>query len=575
MSVVQSSLSAILGVAVLLAAASPCCRAQDLHPPKKLIETGWDEPDTERLLQNLAEMEKRPFDGVVIGVVGWTDEGTTPPAKKRVPLRPAFSRERWKREWFGKPIADLKACKFCRFTDNFLILGANPGNVDWFDDEGWEAIVDHWRTAAWIAKQGGLKGIVFDPETYSAPHAQFHYAAQPQREKHTFAEYCVQARERGRQVIQAVADEYPDLTLFGLFMDIACVSAAGHADPRPILATQSYGLYPAFIDGWLDAAPPRMAFVDGCQNAYRYNSVERYLEAAVLIRGACQGLVSPENRAKYRAQVQVGFGLYLDAYVNPPASLWHIDAGGGTPASRLRANAATALRVADQYVWVCGEKHRWWPTPNRGVKPESWPDALPGCEKALRFVRDPVGAARAEIAELAKAGKLVNLVHDGDFGSAEAPRSETRAPEWREGGAPAGWFTWEDRASRGAFAWDRDVGAREKGSARASNVANGCFLQSIRVRPGETYAVGAVRHLHGQGDAWLRVRWQTAEGKWTAEERDVVLLADGPRDEWREFFGVVEVPDGVARLLILLTVSGQPTPADVAWFDDVQLIKLE
>jgi len=571
MSVVQSALSAILGVAILLASSSPG-RAQDLPPTKKLIETGWDEPDTERLLQNLEDMEKRPFDGVVVGVAGWKEDEATPPARKRVPLRPAFSRDPWKREWFQKPIEDLKACKFRRFTDNFLILGANPGNVDFFDDEGWAAIVGHWRIAAWVAKQGGLKGIVFDPETYSALHAQFHYAAQPQREKHSFAEYCAQARERGRQVFRAVADEYPDLTLLGSFMNIACVAAAGQSDPKPLLAIQPYGLYPAFIDGWLDAAPPKMAFVDGCENAYRYNSAERYLESAALIRGACQTLVSPENRAKYRAQVQVGFGVYLDAYANPPTSPW---LRGGLPAGRLRANVATALRVADQYVWVNGEKHRWWPTPNRSVKPESWPEALPGCERALAFVRDPIGAARAEIADLAKAGKLANLVHDGDFGSSELPRGGTPPQDWREGGAPAGWFTWEDRTSRGAFTWDRETGAHEKGSARASGVANGSFVQSLPVRPAETYAVRAVRRLQGKGDAWLRIRWQTADGKWAAEERDVLLSAAGPREAWGEFFGVVEVPDGVGRLLILLCVSGQPTATDVAWFDDVQLIKLE
>jgi hypothetical protein len=574
MSVVQSALSAALGAAFLLASSSPC-RAQDLRLPKKLIETGWDEPDTERLLQNLEEMEKRPFDGVVVGIVGWKEEGDTPPTKKRVPLRPAFSREPWKREWFAKPIEDLKACKFRRFTDNFLMLGANPGNVDWFDDEGWQAIVGHWRIAAWIAKQSGLKGIVFDPEPYSAPHAQFQYSAQPQREKHTFAEYSAQARERGRQLIQAVADECPDLTLLCCFMNIACVSATGHADARPLLAIQNYGLYPAFVDGWLDAASPKMIFVDGCENAYRYNRVERYLESAVLIRGACQGLVSPENRAKYRAQVQVGFGVFLDAYVNPPTSPWHIDAKGASRGNRLRANVATALRVADQYVWVCGEKHRWWPTPNRGVKPETWPEALPGCEKALRFVRDPIGYAREQIAELAKAGKLANLVRDGDFGSSEAPRSEGVGEDWREGGAPAGWYTWEDRTSRGAFTWDRETGAQEKGSARASSVANGGFLQSVSVRPGETYAVRAVRRLQGKGDAWLRIRWQTADGKWTAEEREALLYAAGPREAWREFFGVVEVPDGVGRLLFLLCISGQTSPADLAWFDDVQLVKLE
>jgi len=55
---------------------------------------------------------------------------------------------------------------------------------------------------------------------------------------------------------------------------------------------------------------------------------------------------------------------------------------------RLRANTAAAVRAADRYVWIYGEKCRWWPTPNKGVTERTWPEALPGCEDALRFARD-------------------------------------------------------------------------------------------------------------------------------------------------------------------------------------------
>jgi len=559
-----------VGAALLcLAAAAALCDAADARRPKKLIATGWDHPDTARLRQNLAEMEKRPFDGVVVEVIGRIDE------KARCGLRGAFAAMPWKREWFQPCVDDLKACKFTRFTDNFLILGANPGDVDWFDDAGWAAIVDHWRVAAWIAKQGGVRGLLFDPEPYTPPHNTFGYAAQPGRDEHSFEAYAAKARERGRQVMQAVAAEYPDITLFCYFMDISCSTATGHADPRPVLAAQGYGLYPAFIDGWLDAAPPTATMVDGCEWAYLYNRVEQYLEAATLIKGACQELVSPENRAKYRAQVQAGFGVYLDAYVNPPTSPWHIDGLGGPRVERLRVNVRTALRVADEYVWVYGEKFRWWPTPNKGVNEQTWPEALPGCEAALRFARDPLDYARARMAEMKQAGTLANLARNGDFGSAKAPANEGPAADWKEGRAPAGWHTWQAEKSKGAFTWDRETGAGGKGSARAAGVANGCFIQAVDVKPGERYAMGAVRRLQGKGDAWLRIRWQTAEGHWTAEGQDQLMYCGGAREDWGEIFGVVEVPEGVGRLLILLCVADQPTPADAAWFDDVALYKLE
>ncbi len=375
-------LSAILLLPILVAALQPePAEAQDARRRKKLIATGWDKADTRRLLENLAEMEQRPFDGVVLEATGRREDG------KPCRLRWAFLNEQWKPAWFQPCIDDLRACKFKRFTDNFIQLNANPGNVDWFDDAGWESIVAHWRIAAWVAKESGCRGILFDPEPYTRPHAQFSYAAQPQRDRHTFEEYYAKARRRGRQVMQAVGEEYGEITVFCYFINSICAAATGQADPRRVLARSGYGLYPAFIDGWLDAVPPTVTLVDGCESAYLYNSQQQYLEAAVLIKGACQELVSPENRAKYRAQVQVSFGLYLDAYWNPKDSewgRWYVDGRGARRVDRLRANVQTALRVADEYVWVYGEKFRWWPTPNQRVRPQTWPGALPGCDQALR-----------------------------------------------------------------------------------------------------------------------------------------------------------------------------------------------
>ncbi|MBM4036589.1 MAG: hypothetical protein FJ291_33040 [Planctomycetes bacterium] len=575
--------------ALLLAcglAAAAC--AADARRPKKLIQTGWDQPDTERLMQNLAEMEKRPFDGVVVGAVGQIDE------KRRCNLRTAFVNEKWQREWFNPCLAHLKACKPKRLTDNFLAIGANPGNVDWHDDAGWANVAEHWRIAAWLAKQGGLKGLLFDPEPYTPPHSQFGYAAQPEREKHTFDAYAAKARERGRQVMKAVAEEFPDIVLFSYFMNIVVSPATGHANPNRVLAAQGYGLLPAFIDGWLDAAPPAATFVDGCEMAYLYNSVEQYAESALLIKGACQELVSPENRAKYRAQVQVGFGIYLDAYWNPKEPRWmpwYIDGKGGSRVDRLRANLRTALRVADEYVWVYGEKFRWWPSPNKRVEPKAWPEALPGCEPALRLARDPLDYARSQLAELGAAGKLINLARNGDFASDKALSFEGTPIEWKEGHPPAGWHAWQAEKSKGAFTWDReaeatrvgfgDSGVHElrnppaRGAARAAGVTNGCFLQACAVKPGEHYAVGAARRLQGKGEAWLRVRWQAPEGAWTAEALDALIHCDAPRDAWGEMLGVVEVPEGAGRLLILLCVADQPAANDIAWFDDVRVHRLE
>jgi hypothetical protein len=550
----------------LLAAFSHNCSALEMRIQKKLVATGWDHSDSQTLLNNLEQMEKRPFDGVVIYLTGRTTED------KPCQLHQSFVNQKWERQWFQLCIDQLKGCKFKQFTDNFILFGANPGDVDWFDDEGWQNIVEHWRIAAWAAKQSGMRGILFDPEPYTEPYSQFRYDAQPGRRQHSFDDYYAKARQRGREVMKAVAQEYPDITIFCYFMNSINAAATGNPDPRSVLATMGYGLYPAFIDGWLDVTPPTIIFVDGCESAYLYNSRQQFLESAVLIRGACQEMVSPENRARYRSQVQVGFGIYLDAYWNP-AGPWYIDGLGGPRIERLRANVTTALNTADQYVWIYGEKFRWWPTANKGVREQSWPDALPGCDQILHFTRDPIGYARRQIAEANQAG---NLTRNGDF-SLDTLKSEDGAElKWKEGGSPVGWGSWQQEDSHGTFTWDRKQGAKSSGAAKANNISHGCFTQEHNLPKSDKgrYALRAVRKLQGEGDAWIRIRWKTAEDRWTAETHDKLILCEGPRDQWSEMLGVAEVPEGAGKLVILLGASGRHSPEDTVWYDDVELYRL-
>ena len=52
----------LVGVAALTMVPALAVDAQDVRRPKKLIATGWDKADTQRLRQNLEQMERRPFD---------------------------------------------------------------------------------------------------------------------------------------------------------------------------------------------------------------------------------------------------------------------------------------------------------------------------------------------------------------------------------------------------------------------------------------------------------------------------------------------------------------------------------
>jgi hypothetical protein len=283
-------------------------------------------------------------------------------------------------------------------------------------------------------------------------------------------------------------------------------------------------------------------------------------------------LVSPENRAKYRSQVQVGFGIYLDAYWNPTGP-WYIDGLGGPRVERLRANVQSALQIADQYVWIYGEKFRWWPTANKSVREQSWSEALPGCDQILHFARDPLDYARSQIAEAGQAGKLINPVKNGNFNLDTLKNDDGVEQKWQEG-SPIGWHNWQQDNSHGTFTWDRRQGAKNSGAAKAANVTHGCFIQEHNVQKGQRYALRAARKIQGQGNAWIRIRWKTADDKWTAEAHDKLIVCEGPPEKWSEMLGVAQVPEDAGKLAILLGISGQRSPEDIIWYDDVGLYQL-
>lgn len=551
-------------LALTMLALGAAAVARTEAPAKKLIAVGWDMANAERLRANLPAMEATPFQGCGVRFAG--------PANKPA-LWFSFSREPYDAAALAQIRDDLKAVQPRQLRDRFLLLNANPGDVDWFDDAGWAVIVEHWRQAARIVHEAGLTGIMFDPEAYREPYRAFDWSAQAQGAQHSFAAYSAQARQRGREIMEAVAQEDPTATVLAFFLLSVNREAAERSDSRGALAGSPYGLLPAFVDGWLDAAPPTMTFVDGCEQAYHYNSRLDYLNGANLIRNKCVRLISAENRYKYRAQVQVGFGVYLDAYVNPPTSPWYINPGTQTPVQRLAENVTSALEAADEYVWIYGEQASWFPSPHPVADKVRWSDKLPGSALALRLAADPVGYVAGL---LAQSGDRRNLVPNGDFTAATVTAAGTPQPaDWKQGSAPPGWSFWQAGVSKGKPGWDRTVGRGAPGSGTLAGVRNGCLIQRVTVNPGERYAVAAWCRVQGAGDPTVTMRWQTAAGKWHAEASDCYLSTARTEGDWKLIAGAGVVPEGAGQLVLLLSVSGQQTEQDIVWWDDVASYRID
>ncbi len=219
---------------------------------------------------------------------------------------------------------------------------------DWFDDGWWEAISHNARMAAKIAKEGRLKGVMFDTEHRYG--RVFDYRFQKHRGDKNFSDYAAMARARGVQFIKAVNSAYPDATLI---MTMAASAAAFEKTYAPNVGLDKveYGLLPAFLDGIIEAAGSKTVIVDGYRRAFHFTDYEEFASAYVSMKTDAAGLSAiPE---KYRDTIQAGYGVNLT---------WH-------PVQELENALHYALTVSDRYVWVWHD-HLSFARPMRKVSRE-------------------------------------------------------------------------------------------------------------------------------------------------------------------------------------------------------------
>ncbi len=128
-------------------------------PGKKLIEFGWDEPDTGFMRRHRDQLEQSPFDGCVFHI---TARGANRAPESFTWL--CWGRRRFTEAELEPALADLAALAGSRFRHNFLRFNVTPADLDWFDDH--TAVVSNARLAARLARAGGGPGILLDTEAY-------------------------------------------------------------------------------------------------------------------------------------------------------------------------------------------------------------------------------------------------------------------------------------------------------------------------------------------------------------------------------------------------------------------------
>jgi hypothetical protein len=316
---------------------------------KKLIYYGWGIRDTQYIRNHWQQMEEMPFDGtgVIVGIdrskstvgdgatnnqLGWQVMGRRP----------------FRVEEFREAIAHLKTPKWQKLKDNFLPVSlsssVSAAGLNWFDEERWKIISNNFGALSKIAAEGGLKGLILDPEHYS--HALFSFTVQWQQMDRSFDEYVEIARRRGREVMRSISDSLSAPVLFSLYAYTLPLSELRRGLS---LKEATYSLLPAFYDGLLEAMPEGAYLVDGYEFAYGFKERKQFLKGYHQIHGEAIKLSQVPDR--YRDKVKAGFGLWLD-YRNQQNYF--------TP-EEFRKAISHALEVSNGYVWIYSHGPSFFP----------------------------------------------------------------------------------------------------------------------------------------------------------------------------------------------------------------------
>lgn len=505
--------------------ASLLCGAEHEFKGKKLIHAGWSDGNAAAVRANIGLMEKSApvYSGMRIFITGQDENG------KNVTHRMMLGPRKFKYEYFKSAIEDLKATKFKIFTDNFIATGVQPGKIDWFSDSDWDGVCNNFAVFARIARETGMKGLIFDSEEYSGKFWWFKNVA-----GHTRKECIDMARKRGRQFGKAVFGNFPECRLFCYFW--LSLNLGNIEDP------DQAQLSAHFIDGVYDVLPPQAMIYDGMENSgYRLRDRNDVNRAVKQFYQDFPKMLSPENRSKYFNQTRMGMSIYLDAYfaLKPTNSYAYWLAAGkekyGT-AELFRRNLQLAMEAADEYAWTWGEHGTWWRLPNANRKPWEAYDA--GARQALYDGMYPIAAAERVVKER----KRPNLLKNASLKNRTSKNT------------PTDWTVYQNkRQSNGTIEFPAGKGqAVFRGTIAAS------LYQRVKVTPGKEYfatAKGILKPSSSSPGARFKIEteFRNAKGELTGfnQRRSKVFRPAGPDGELKGAL-LFDVPDDAVTLILHL-----------------------
>ena len=535
---------------------------------RKIILTGWEFSTLapEDYLANAEEFDKTPADGVVIYIQ------KNPAAGRSFEATDIMTEPLWTDDNLSDLVAPMKEMtKHASMRHSFIKSFRAPKGVrlDWRDERAWGIVASNVAAVARLARKVGFPGIQMDIEDYSKKRQFWRVETDP-----PFAELEGIVRLRARQVGKAIFDAYPDITIFSYFGLSELFFLLPEKDVVS-LAHAKRDLLPAFLNGLLDVMPPNARFQEGTENAYRYDYAKMdFLTAKTRNSNWYLPLIAPENRAKYKAQVITGLGLYMDSYVNDETSSWYFGPIDGSRLEYLRRNMAQALSGTDEYVWLWGERGRWidWKKvaePMRvhgGAKKGRWDEMISGgLFESLRILKDPARYLLPKIEKAIADGKVVNLISNPT-----CKISIPGEPGLKDRHVPKPFGSWQptpkEGGSKSLIGADTSDGCGDSTCMFIKGENDGCltFANESLTPPGSWYYVSA--SVKGEG-AWPSLSFRSGENKWMRPSHYLAIEGKSPT-EWRTIRSCVQVPEGATGFTLTLGVRSLG-PNEIVRYDNV------
>ena len=406
-------------LAAAFAAGSVFAGLDNPHATKKMIAIGWDISPrvAEDLIRHQDEIAAMGFDGVGLSAA-------CPELEKNGKPRT------WGSAVYGKygvgdpekffaiaePLRKLNAGPLKHNFVSFTLFFAKRNR--WEDDEFWKFSCEKAAAFARLAKLGGCRGVLMDTEDYGNS-GQFYY--NPGFEKQDYKTAAEHARQRGRELMEAMVKEFPDMEILTTWL-LSNQSRSSYQDTWNgglVRAEKSGDAFVPFMQGLVEGLGPETTLIDGNEAGYYCEATHReFFYDYFAIRNLGRALMTEDLWDKYNRQVRVGFGLYIDSYTLPEKNGWSKGKMEGSRLKHYELNLRQALEATDKYVWIWGEHYAYADWKDAFSKHHSeqptWETALPGVRIMQNFVKDPKGYGEKLWKELLACGtKPKNIVMEG------------------------------------------------------------------------------------------------------------------------------------------------------------------